>query len=211
MQADENITRRAVFDRNQRLTHWFIAVAVVFELVSAWLVQHADIDVLAWSDWHGMVGQALLLALLYRMFLMFRPGSGHWRFLIPTREQRFIVRDTLKFYLSLGRFNRPDWYAFNPVWQPIYLLVIIALLVTAISGYMTGNSSVHGWLANAVLLFTVLHIAAVFMHDARGRGASISAMLNGSKYFHVTSSRTKPGLDTPRSENSVSLDELLKK
>jgi len=205
---------------SQRLTHWFIAVGISFELVSAWLIQNSNVDVVAWFDWHVMIGQVLLLALAYRIFLLFRPGSGHWRLLVPTKEQRHIVLQTLKFYLSLGRLSCPDWYAFNPVWQPLYLLFIIVMLLTALSGFFSGSyifplgysmPQVHGFLSDLVLGFVVLHILFAFSHDARGNGAQISAMLNGFKYFHIKQAEEQNGLGKVSAENSVSLDSLLKK
>lgn len=204
-----NIQRVAIFSTAQRITHWLLALGIIFELISAWLVAHADVDTLAWSDWHIMLGQALLLPLLFRIALLFVKGSGHWRFLLPTREQRHVVLQTLKFYASLGRLPCPDWYAFNPVWQPIYVFIIIIMLLTTGTGFaVTGSlslSGLHAFLASILLYFTLAHLFFVVLHDIKGNGAQISAMLNGYKYFH--------GREAPaaQKENSVSLDSLLKK
>ena len=210
----DSIKRVAVFTSNQRWTHWLITVGVIFELVSAWLIQNSNVDVIAWSDWHSMTGQALLLLLVYRVFLLFQPGSGHWRLLVPTREQRHIIRQTLKFYASLGRMPCPDWYAFNPLWQPVYLIMIFILLLTAISGYLTGSYifpfgfslvQIHAFFSTIVIYFLLAHIAFSILHDIKGTGAHISAMLNGYKYFHVKDKPVEP------EANSVSLDSLMKK
>lgn len=220
MQATDKITREEVYSLSQRLTHWFIALAVCFELVSAWLIQHSNVDVVAWFDWHVMIGQVLLLALAYRVFLLLRPGSGHWRLLLPTREQRHVVLQTLKFYLSLGRLNCPAWYAFNPVWQPLYLLMILVMLLAALTGFFIGSyvfplgfsmPQLHGFFSTLILGFIVLHTLFVFIHDARGQGAQISAMLNGFKYFHVKKSAQPDDQADVNPKNSVSLDSLLKK
>ncbi len=208
------IKRVAVFSTAQRITHWLIAGAAVFLLVSAWLVQHSDVDAIAWLDWHIMVGQALSLLLAYRTYLLFTPGSGHWRLLIPTKEQRHIVIQTIKFYASLGRLPCPDWYAFNPLWQPIYLLLIIIMILTTISGYFIGNylfllgvsmPELHAFFAAIILYFTLAHIAFSVLHDVKGNGAQISAMLNGFKFFQIKEAAS------PVVENSVSIKDLLKK
>ena len=208
------IKRVFIFSSNQRWTHWIIAAGVIFQLASAWLIQHSDVDILAWSDWHSMAGQVLLLILGYRIFLLSRPGSSHWRFLRPGREQRHIIVQTLKFYVSLGRLPCPDWYAFNPVWQPLYLLMIVILLLTSISGYLIGSymfpfgftlPQIHSFLATLILYFTLAHIVFALLHDIKGKGGQISAMLNGYKYFHI---KDKPAQPEP---TSVSLDSLLKK
>lgn len=203
------INRVAVFSSAQRLTHWLIAAGVSFQLISAFLIRHSDLDVLLWADWHIMIGQALILPLVFRVYLLFRPGSGHWRLLIPTREQRHIVLQTLKFYASLGRLPCPDWYAFNPVWQPLYLLMIFIMLITVATGFISGQSlalsDVHVLLARVIQYFILAHIAFVVLHDIKGHGAQISAMLNGYKYFHIKD------VPQPREGNSVSLDSLVKK
>ncbi len=202
-----------IYSLQQRITHWLIAAGFGFEWLSAWLVDHSDVDPLVWSDWHLMAGQALLLVLAWRLLLFFLAGSGHWRFFIPTREQRHIVRDTLRFYASLGKTPLPDWYAFNPVWQPIYLLMILLAVVTVISGFFhsglpfVGNLStadLHAGASSLLLWLALAHIAFAVWHDARGRGAQISGMLNGHKYFHIGEPEQTPG----PVENSVSLDSL---
>lgn len=209
------INRVEVFSKIQRITHWLIAVGTIFELISGWLVQHSDVDVIAWSDWHSMIGQALMLVLIWRVILLFRAGSGHWRFLIPTKEQRHIMMQTVKFYASLGRLPCPDWYAFNPLWQPVYLAMIFIMLLTTMTGFLSGSyifllgysiSEIHGFISSFVLIFVLAHIAFVVLHDVKGHGAQISAMLNGYKYFHI---KDIPQQNEP--QNTVSLDSILKK
>ncbi len=211
---DEPIRRVEVFSRAQRISHWLIATGMLFQLLSAWLIEHADVDVLAWIDYHVMVGQTLLLPIGFRIFLLTRPGSGHWRLLIPTREQRHILLRTLKFYASLGRLPCPDWYALNPVWQPLYLLMILIMLLGTLSGFGYGNNlslagisinNLHALSAQIILYFSLLHIAFALLHDARGGGAHISAMLNGYKYFHIKRA------SQPAEPNTVSVDSILNK
>ncbi len=208
------IKRVPIFSTAQRVTHWLIAAGTFFLLISAWLVQHADVDAIAWLDWHIMVGQALSLVLAYRVYLLIIPGSGHWRLLIPTREQRHITKQTIKFYASLGRLPCPDWYAFNPLWQPLYLLLIVIMILATVSGYLTGSylflnfipmPELHSFFAAIILYFTLAHIAFSVLHDVKGSGAQISAMLNGFKFFQI-----KPVPKT-QVENSVSITDLLKK
>ncbi len=209
-----NINRVAVFSCAQRITHWLIAGATTFLLISAWLVQHSDVEVIAWLDWHIMIGQALSPVLAFRIYLLFKRGSGHYRFLIPTKEQRHVLLQTVKFYASLGKLPCPDWYAFNPVWQPVYLLSILIMIITTTTGFLTGNyiflagftmPELHSILATVILYFTLAHITFVLLHDIKGSGAQISAMLNGYKYFQIKE------VENPIQENAVSLDSLLKK
>jgi len=161
-----------------------------------------------------MIGQVLIIVLAFRVFLLFVAGSGHWRLLWPTREQRHIVIQTLKFYASLGRLPCPDWYAFNPVWQPIYAFMIMLMILSSISGLLSGSyffflgssmSELHGIIAYSLFYLVVAHIAFAILHDVKGNGAQISAMLNGYKSFQA---KDNPN---PIGPNSVSLDSLLKK
>jgi Ni/Fe-hydrogenase 1 B-type cytochrome subunit len=210
----ETIKRVLVFSTPQRITHWLLAAGMSFELISAWLIQHSDVDPVVWMDWHSMIGQVLLLVLGFRLLLLFTNGSGYWRLFIPTREQRHTLAQTLRFYLSLGRLPCPDWYAYNPVWQPIYLLMLLLMLLSTLSGLLTGSyfflfgisvSGWHGIIAYALGYLVLAHILFAVWHDVKGNGAQISAMLNGYKYFII-----KPSQSTPE-QPSVSIDSLLKK
>ncbi len=205
-----------IYSLQQRITHWLLAAGFLFEWVSAWLVDHSDVDLQAWSDWHLMVGQVLLLVMAWRLLLFVLAGSGHWRFFIPTREQRHIVRDTLRFYATLGKTPLPDWYAFNPLWQPIYLLMILLGAVILVSGFLysalpfigdLSPAAIHAAASGLLLWLVIAHVGFTAWHDAKGRGAQISGMLNGHKYFHINSPDGSP----KPAENSVSLDSLIGK
>lgn len=209
-----SINRVAVFSAFQRLTHWLLSAGILFELASAWLVQHSNVDIIVWSDWHSMIGQLVLLLLVFRIVLFFVAGSGHWRLFIPTREQRHIMLQTFKFYASLGRLPCPDWYAYNPVWQPVYLAMYLLMVCSSMSGLFSGSyvfllgasvSELHGSIAYLLMYLILAHIAFAVLHDVKGNGAQISAMLNGFKYFH------SKDYSAPIKQNSVSLNSLLKK
>jgi Ni/Fe-hydrogenase 1 B-type cytochrome subunit len=178
-----------------RLAHWLIAGGVLFALASGWAIGHDAIDPAFWYDWHIMIGQLAALAVLLRIGLLFVPGSGHWRVLLPKLTERQAMLDMLKFYLSLARTPLPAWYAHNPVWKPFYLLNLLVLLAAVATGQyhaapwrFAGHSpgTLHAWLGTCIALFTVAHLIAVFLHDLKGRGALVSAMIGGSRYFHIT-------------------------
>lgn len=209
----ETIRRIPIYSPSQRIVHAVITLSCLFLLGSGWLIQHSDVDYSIWSDWHSMIGQALLVVLGYRFYLMFTRTSGNWRLLLPTREQRHIVRQTLRFYASLGRLPCPDWYAFNPVWQPVYVVMLLLILCATLSGMLIGQniwlfgepmSFWHTTTVSALLYLIILHIGFVLLHDIKGNGGHISAMLNGYKYFHI---QDKTDVGSP----SVSLNELLNK
>ena len=179
-----------------RLSHWLIALGVLFQISSAWAISHTQPDDAFWQDWHIIIGQVVLIALGLRAILLFFPGSSHWRTFIPDRSRLRAILQMLKFYLSLTRFPLPNWYAHNPLWQPLYLIFLLVLLVCTISGLLMATpyrlfaysaSEWHSGCAHVILLFSVLHVGSVFLHDWKGKGAFISAMINGYRYFHVAS------------------------
>jgi Ni/Fe-hydrogenase 1 B-type cytochrome subunit len=177
-----------------RAAHWLIAGGVVFELCSAWALAQEPADPGFWHDWHVMIGQLVALAVLLRLVLLFLPGSSHWRSLLPKPAQWTAVRQTLRFYLSLTRTPLPAWYAHNPLWAPLYLLVLLVLLGSVASGFghdlhwlVAGvrPAVLHAALGHALAWFCVAHVLAAALHDWKGDGALISALFSGKRYFHL--------------------------
>ena len=197
----ENIRYVLVWSGWLRLSHWVIAAAVLFQLTSAWALGHDEANYAFWLDWHLIFGQIILLALGLRLVLLFipvssnRPGSGNWRAFIPERTQLQAMLQMIKFYLSLARFPLPNWYAHNPLWLPIYPLMFLVLAGCAFSGLWFNSSYIvfqqpmfelHGTLASLIIAFSIFHVVTVFLHDLKGKGAFISAMVNGFRYFHYS-------------------------
>jgi Ni/Fe-hydrogenase 1 B-type cytochrome subunit len=177
-----------------RLAHWLIACGVTFELFSAWTLALGAADVAFWHDWHVMVGQLLVIALLLRVGLLFVPGSSHWRTLLPGRSQWQAILQMLRFYLSFARAPLPAWYAHNPLWAPCYVLVLAVLAAELLSGFLhdlpgspygVSFSVLHTTLGQLLAAFSLLHILAAALHDWKGDGALISALFSGKRCFHV--------------------------
>jgi Ni/Fe-hydrogenase 1 B-type cytochrome subunit len=177
-----------------RAAHWLIAIGVLFELFSAWTVRQGAADPGLWRDWHVIVGQLVALALLLRIALLFVPGSSHWRALLPKRGHWRAMQQTLKFYLGLTRTPLPAWYAHNPLWAPVYLLVLMLLAVCVTSGLLYAApyrllglqpDILHAGLGEGLAFFSLFHVIATALHDWKGDGALVSAMFSGKRYFHV--------------------------
>lgn len=190
----ENIKRVQIWTGWLRLSHWLIACGVIFQTMSAWAVRQPAADHAFWHDWHIMVGQILIIALLLRLIMLFFPGSGNWSSFLPSKTDFAGIRQMIRFYVSFARYPLPNWYAHNPFWKPVYLLSFIILAICLISGVFYDGTvllagltvtSIHNTTAAVVIAFSALHIVAVFLHDLKGRGALISAMISGSRYFHI--------------------------
>lgn len=181
-----------------RLTHWLIAVGVLFELFSAWTVSLGAADPGFWRDWHLMIGQLTGFALLLRVVLLFVPGTSYWRALLPRRNQWQAIGQMLRFYLSLGRAPLPAWYAHNPLWAPLYLLVLACLLAAVLSGMGYESSAqqarLHAVLGQLLAWFCLLHVLAAAVHDWKSDGALVSALFSGKRCFTIR--QLQPGNTT---------------
>ncbi len=177
-----------------RLSHWLIGFGVLFELFSAWAITHDNVDVAFWHDWHLIVGQVVLLAVLLRLGLLAWPGVTGWRALLPGRSHFHGAMQTLKFYVTLARSPLPNWHSHNPFWAPVYLVMLLLVLGAVASGLAYQSSwrpaglspvAVHAFCGLLLGWLAALHILAVFLHDWKGRGAHVSGMINGYRYFHI--------------------------
>jgi len=107
------------------------------------------------------------------------------------------------------------WYAHNPLWAPVYLLVLIILVVQTLTGLLMETHtvmwgfylpSVHDVWSTVILVFACLHVIAVVLHDAKGTAADVSAMINGHRIFIPEDA----DLPYPPSVQAVSLDQIRK-
>jgi len=203
----EVIRRQAVWSGRLRFTHWVIALTSLLLLASGWLLS-ADNRVPApgFHPVHATAGYVLGLALCVRVWLLiFGRGPEHWRDLIPRATQLRSAGAMLRFYLTGGRAPLPAYYAHNPLWGPIYLLLFGVLAAQVASGlywlhagpadrdYYQALPWLFGWTLpewhmagyHCIGIFSIVHVVAVFWHDWKGGNSEISAMVHGHKYFIV--------------------------
>lgn len=201
------LKRVAVWSTRLRLAHWLLAVATLLLLGTGWLLAQALADRLPWLlATHLAAGYTLLLALTLRLYLLFF-GSGpeHWRDLVPRGTQVKAAGEMLLFYIALGRRSLPAYYAHNPLWAPVHLLLFAMLAVQGASGLLLSFADASGlayyhatpWLlgytlpelhyAGLPLLagYAGTHILATFVHDWRSGGSEVSALIGGYKLFIV--------------------------
>jgi len=206
----ENIRYVLVWSGWLRLSHWLIAAGILFQITSAWAIGHDNADYTFWLDWHLISGQIILMALALRAVLLFFPGSSNWRAFLPEKSQLQAMVQMIKFYLSLTRFPLPNWYAHNPLWLPIYPVIFFILAGCSITGLLHDSPKIifgfsmvklHSALANVIIIFSIFHITTVFLHDLKGKGAFISAMINGHRYFHFTTQNNE-NKNNPREKQS---------
>ena len=202
-----------------RLSHACIALATPVLLLTGWLLADSPSLAEQADDVHYVAASFLVFGLVVRIILMVT-GEQHERLssLFPASGELTAMARTLRCYISLGKSPLPRWYAQNPLWKPVYLILYLALMMLAATGVAMPDSSivlgfylpsVHVFWAQIVLWFSVLHIVSVIMHDYRNQTTDISAMVNGYRLFIIDS---KQGNDVGNdSIQLVSLESLKKR
>ncbi len=189
------VKRVSVWSGALRLSHWLMAGSVLVLLATGGLLGSGSDRNVQWLDYHILSGYVLGIGLLLRVYLLFfGRGADTLADLIPRREQRAAAINMLRFYLSLGRQPLPNWYAHNPFWQPVYLFLLVLLLMQVLSGwftdapYLIAGMKITAWHelgATGIALFCGMHIVAVFLHDLKGTGSDVSAMISGHRIFVI--------------------------
>ena len=199
----EQIRRVAVWSGWLRITHGALALATLVLLATGWLVASSPMLAEAAADIHYLAASVLIATLVLRIVLgLFGKGAERFEHMLPRRSELTGMRASLLFYLSLGKAPLPSWFAHNPLWKPIYLLLFILLALLALTGWLMPEMPVvgrfylprvHVWLSDAVAVLTMAHLFSVLLQDIKGRSADISAMLNGHRYFDIErEDRVKP-------------------
>jgi Ni/Fe-hydrogenase 1 B-type cytochrome subunit len=190
----ETLHRREIWSKWLRLSHWTLVLSTVALMATGWLVHHTPTVAQAAADWHYIAGSIFTLGLALRIWVLFSDKlMGHWRFLLADLEPKKMLQ-MLKFYLSFGKATLPRWYAHNPFWVPVYLILLVLMVLAAFTGHLQGAypfvlgiylPGLHAGIATLISLFVLGHVIAVFMHDLKGGSDDVSAMINGKRLFEV--------------------------
>lgn len=201
--AEPDVRRVRVWSGVVRGTHWLLAASTLVLLATGGLIPVLPGDQ-AVRDYHYLAGYVLVLALGLRLiFLVSGTREAHIRALLPGRGFVRSLGGMLRFYGTLGRAPLPRWYAHNPVWAPVYLLLLVLLAVQVATGFARADAawaaliptSWHALGARLVLVLVVAHVVAAVLHDWRGTGSDLSAMINGHRTFEQPGRPV--GLDVP--------------
>lgn len=217
--AEQEFKRVRVWSGWLRLSHLSIGLSTLLLLGSGWVIAEGTGVAMDAMDVHFLSASLLLFGLVLRLVLMFFGARNEriWALFPPHSEWRAMGRQVL-FYLSLGRAPLPRWYAHNPLWKPVYLLMFLALLVQIITGLLMQDRplvagiylpAVHALWAKILLWLSGLHILTVIWHDLKGQGADVSAIINGYRLFFIDRSQTPE--QGQSSVKYVSMDALRRK
>lgn len=211
------IRRQQVWSKTLRWCHWGMAISVLVLIFTGGLIAWVPGRAETLDDIHFVAAAILIAVLVIRIWLLFfGQGNDLLKNLQPNRHQLQQGWEVLRSYLTLGKIPLPKWYAHNPLWAPIYLLLFAVLLLQIISGLLLLNHitligdlslrQMHVIGFQIVTVFTFLHILASFFHDAKGTGSDISAMVNGHRIFIIEPQQP----EKQESSAVISLDSLRK-
>jgi Ni/Fe-hydrogenase 1 B-type cytochrome subunit len=191
-----------------RTLHWAMALCTVTLVASGWLMLRAPAELGGGAaEVHRNIGFLLLAALAARLYLLlFGQRAEQWRDFIPWSPQHRAALQTLRFYLTGGRSPLPSYYAHNPLWGPIYLALFAVLAMQGLTG-LFGLMDFHRRGLPIISGFVALHVLAAFLHDWKGHGSDVSAMINGHRVFVVK----RPEATGQGGVHVVSLESLLER
>jgi Ni/Fe-hydrogenase 1 B-type cytochrome subunit len=213
----KTISHVLVWSRWLRLAHWALAISTLGLIATGWLMRNDSVSAAEAAEIHYLLTGLFLPALLLRLYLLFfSKGTDHLRDCEPNAHRLNQAWQVIRFYLTLGKAPLPKWYSHNPLWGPLYIGLFFILTLCAASGLLLLNDrlllgsistlSLHQLCYQVILLFTALHLPAVFSHDLSSKSGDISAMVNGFRAFDVGESNA----DKSDNAQAVPLDTLLK-
>lgn len=217
----ETVQRVQVWPWSVRLIHAVLGLSALVLLLSGWLlgsglVLNDRLYQLLLDDLHLPAGHLLGVALAARLYLLFAAeGVAGLRALLPDRRWPVRALEMVRFYASFGRTPLPGYFAHNPLWAPLYLVLLMLLLLALVGGLLLELPALRGlfgWSSDPLLRFhaalfgpiavlTGAHILTSVLHDVRGAGADVSAMLNGARVFATEERRSSPDLVGVRPED----------
>lgn len=209
------IERVLVWSGWLRVAHLAVGGAALLLLMTGWLLEWDASPVPAAADFHNIAAAVLIFGVVIRVWLLFagRPIERLEK-LLPAGSEWTAARETLVFYLTLGKMPLPRWYAHNPLWKLLYLVLYILLLALIASGLLRADQDfvmgiylpdVHVFAASMVGWWMLLHVVAVVLHDYHGDATDASSIINGHRQFVVE----KPVPDTKGiGETVIRLDEI---
>ncbi len=212
------LQRKLIWPGWLRLAHWGMALSVLVLLATSWLLEWSPSVAKAASDYHVIAGAFLMLSLLLRLWLLITDKTvAGWQALVPSRKSLDAMMKTARFYISLGNMPLPGWYAHNPLWVPVYGMVLVVLFIMALSGFFMPSHpvmmgfylpTIHKSMATLVWIFTFAHIIAVVMHDAKAKHSDVSGMINGYRIFELKPLDTGESPTGGQGVHKVSIDKI---
>ena len=164
-----------VWDLGVRVFHWTLLVSVL----AAWFTPNV------FNTAHNIAGYIVLGLLAYRLIWGFL-GTRYARFRNFVKSPRIIAcyfRDFLK-------GNAPRYLGHNPAGGAMIILMLLALTITSVSGYLSLTrrffgvawvQDTHSYSAYLVMAFAALHVIGVVLTSFLHRENLVRSMFTGRK------------------------------
>ncbi|MGB0723038.1 MAG: cytochrome b/b6 domain-containing protein [Gammaproteobacteria bacterium] len=205
-----------VWPASIRLLHWVLALGTLILWASGWVMGHSTDLFAAARDIHLLSAHTVTVALLGRIGLLLTDrGVGGIRVLATVFRRPALLMDMFRFYASFGATPLPRWYAHNPFWGPLYLLLFVLIGIQVAGGYGMlwrdwAVDSLHRGVATAIAMWMLLHLLTVILVEIKGTGSNISALLHGKRVFPDEVAPTDP-FETPQGGQKVDFVSLGKR
>lgn len=165
----------SVWDPFVRFFHW----SLVASFAIAWLSAES------WRDLHEWAGYSA--ALLIGSRLIWGLAGSHY-----ARFQQFVRTPAcvMAFLKTMRQHKEPRYIGHNPAGGYMVVALILAMLMTALTGWMYTLDAfwgeqwvmnIHDATATLMLLMVLMHVAGVLHASHRHKENLIRAMINGKK------------------------------
>jgi len=164
-----------LWDRTTRLTHWVIAIAVIFNL---WVLEEGD-------DAHQIAGYCAVAAVALRGIWGFWGGS-------QSRFSSFPLsfKDSRDFFSSYSAGGARQFPGHNPIASIVYLGIWIGVLGLGLTGWMMTLDTfwgderledIHSSIANAMQALVILHLMGMALDSIRFKRRTWMSMFTGRR------------------------------
>ena len=191
-----------VWDPLLRILHWWNALTMLLQVATGSIILIILSEKLqdGAGGWlvtiHAVCGYMFAAGILTRILWLFVGSpTASWRDILPlTANQRKVLLDTLRYYISALRKTPPLYLAHNPFAGLVYAVFFLLAGGQAITGSMLLNlppdqreqSILIDWHKAGyflLILYAAAHVFAVFVHEWAERHGLIPAMIHGKKTF----------------------------
>lgn len=184
-----------------RILHWWNAATMLLQIATGSIILiMGDTLQKVGGEWliavHSICGYLFAAGVFTRILWLFVGSpSASWRDILPlTANQRKVLVDTLRYYISGLRGAAPLYKAHNPfaglVYAGFLALAAVQAVVGAILLYLPpeqrDKSILLDWHETGyflLILYVAAHVFAVFVHELAERHGLIPAMIHGKKTF----------------------------
>jgi cytochrome b len=164
-----------VWDPFVRFFHW----SLVASFAVAWLTSHSSEAIHHWAGY--VAAMLIILRLIWGV-----AGTTYARFSQFVRHPKAV----LSYLVAIVRGGEARYLGHNPAGGAMILILLAAMIATAVSGWMMTTDrffgfewveNLHSLLSHAMLVLVAIHLGGVMLASYRHRENLVGAMISGRK------------------------------